>query len=122
MICDLLNLIGVAAVDPVLKRAQFNKKVNELANSMGVGGGGQGNGSNSKSDSKEKEVREGGGCFQNCQLAFSPRSLKKGEAVLGPAGLRPGQQARGRPDRRGGAQEVSFGGDEEVRRNQVRRT
>ena len=27
LICDLLNLVGVAAVDPVLKRAQFNKKV-----------------------------------------------------------------------------------------------
>ena len=27
LLCDLLNLIGVPAVDPVLKRAQFNQKV-----------------------------------------------------------------------------------------------
>lgn len=30
MICDLLNLIGLPAVDPVLKRAQFNKKVSSI--------------------------------------------------------------------------------------------
>ena len=27
LLCDLLNLIGIPAVDPVLKRAQFNQKV-----------------------------------------------------------------------------------------------
>ena len=34
LICDLLNLIGLPAVDAVLKRVQFNRKVNELT-SMG---------------------------------------------------------------------------------------
>jgi hypothetical protein len=34
MLCDLLNLIGVPAVDPVLKRAQFNRKVNEMTGNM----------------------------------------------------------------------------------------
>lgn len=60
MICDLLNLTGVAAVDPVLKRAQFNKRVNELANSIGVGGGPPpgGKGSSGKSADADKEYEE----------------------------------------------------------------
>ena len=32
MLVDLLNLVGLPAVDPVLRRAQFNKKVTEMAN------------------------------------------------------------------------------------------
>ncbi|TRY73203.1 hypothetical protein TCAL_16885 [Tigriopus californicus] len=34
MMCDLLSLIGLPAVDPVLKRAQFNRKVNELTSNL----------------------------------------------------------------------------------------
>ena len=30
LLCDLLNLIGIPAVDPVLKRAQFNQKVSTM--------------------------------------------------------------------------------------------
>ena len=30
MLCDLLNLVGIPAVDPVLKRAQFNQKVHNI--------------------------------------------------------------------------------------------
>ena len=32
MLVDLLNLVGLPALDPVLRRAQFNKKVTEMAN------------------------------------------------------------------------------------------
>jgi len=34
MICDLLNLTGLPAVDPILRRAQFNRKVTEIANAL----------------------------------------------------------------------------------------
>ena len=30
MISDLLTVVGVPAIDPVLKRAQFNQKINSL--------------------------------------------------------------------------------------------
>jgi hypothetical protein len=38
MLVDLLNLVGLPALDPVLRRAQFNRKVNELANGHNSGG------------------------------------------------------------------------------------
>ena len=48
MLVDLLNLVGLPAVDPVLRRAQFNKKVSEMANG-GSGVGGSNNNSNNNS-------------------------------------------------------------------------
>ena len=30
MISDLMTVVGVPAIDPVLKRAQFNQKINSL--------------------------------------------------------------------------------------------
>ena len=30
MISDLMTLVGIPAVDPVLRRAQFNQKINNL--------------------------------------------------------------------------------------------
>ena len=31
MISDLLSVVGIPAIDPVLRRAQFNQKMNNLA-------------------------------------------------------------------------------------------
>lgn len=59
LICDLLNLIGLPAVDAVLKRAQFNRKVNELtsvANSASNPAGSKG--SSGKGGGKEEEGEE----------------------------------------------------------------
>ena len=54
MLVDLLNLVGLPAVDPVLRRAQFNKKVSEMAN--GVGGvGGNNNNNNSATSNGNSE-------------------------------------------------------------------
>ena len=30
MICDLMTVVGIPAIDPVLKRAQFNQKINNM--------------------------------------------------------------------------------------------
>ena len=48
MLVDLLNLVGLPAVDPVLRRAQFNKKVTEMANG---GPGGVSNNNNNTTNS-----------------------------------------------------------------------
>ena len=34
MISDLLSLVGIPAIDPVLKRAQFNQKITNLTQSQ----------------------------------------------------------------------------------------
>ena len=54
MLVDLLNLVGLPAVDPVLRRAQFNKKVSEMANGVsGVGGNNNNNSATSNGNSED---------------------------------------------------------------------
>ena len=50
MLVDLLNLVGLPAVDPVLRRAQFNKKVTEMSNG-GVNSNNSNNNNNNASGS-----------------------------------------------------------------------
>ena len=65
MLCDLLNLIGIPAVDPVLKRAQFNQKVinmtqHEEANRLRM----------SKRPVSMETRRFAGKYFQNASFSF----------------------------------------------------
>ena len=57
MLVDLLNLVGLPAVDPVLRRAQFNKKVTEMANG-GPGSSNNNNTTNSSNGNSEDAAKK----------------------------------------------------------------
>ena len=71
MLVDLLNLVGLPAVDPVLRRAQFNKKVSEMANGVsGVGGNNNNNNSATSNGNSEDAAKKAAAAMASHRQGF----------------------------------------------------
>ena len=58
MLCDLFTLVGVPAVDPALRRAQFEQQLRDISAGRGGGGGGH-RASRSAEDRRNAAIRDG---------------------------------------------------------------
>ena len=65
MLCDLFTLVGVPAVDPALRRAQFEQQLRDISAGRGGGGGGH-RASRSAEDRRNAAIRDGVNISYHC--------------------------------------------------------